>query len=171
MAADCYGMKLLSFRTTDTPQYRFQMEFNSNQTLSSVTRVLEPVPTPMWNLILVQYYKQGRRTIKKNVYNTKIIVCNFWRQMERLRIFNNLADNLFKDPDSGNMSLACPLQVGTYVMKNIYLPADAGLLKFIFRPNTIYGLFGYVYSQLPNKKLILKCTYEINGTVIPVETC
>lgn len=159
-------MQILSFRTTDTPSYRFNMELHANQTLSSVTRVIEEVPTPVWNLVVVQYTKEGRRFDRKSFYNTSVRVCDFWRNMKRIRIFGNLANTLFKTTNSGNMSLVCPLEVGTYVMKNIHVPPNTGFLKYIYRPNTMYGLFGNVYSQLSNKKMVLKCTYEINGTVI-----
>uniref|UniRef100_A0A1I8MAA5 MD-2-related lipid-recognition domain-containing protein n=1 Tax=Musca domestica TaxID=7370 RepID=A0A1I8MAA5_MUSDO len=164
-AAECYRMKILTFRTTETPTYLFSMVKHSNQTLSSVTKVLETIQTPMWNIILIQYTKEGRKELKKSFYNSTIKVCDFWRHMKRIRFFGNLANTLFKNPNSGNMSLACPLEVGTYIMKNIHVPTDTGVLRYIYRPNTMYGLFGNVYSQLKNKKLVLKCSYEINGTV------
>lgn len=158
-------MKILTYRTTETPTYLFSMVKHSNQTLSSVTKVLETIQTPMWNIILIQYTKEGRKELKKSFYNSTIKVCDFWRHMKRIRFFGNLANTLFKNPNSGNMSLACPLEVGTYIMKNIHVPTDTGVLRYIYRPNTMYGLFGNVYSQLKNKKLVLKCSYEINGTV------
>lgn len=161
---------MLSFHTTESPDYRFAMTFHKNQTLSSVTHVLKEVAVPMWNLILVQYNNDVRRGSKvdpkKILYNSTYKVCDFWRSVRRIRIFNNVAQMLFNKKDMGNMSLKCPLEVGTYVMLNIHVPPDTGILKYMYWPNTLYTLFGNVYSQLSDKKMILKCTYEINATVV-----
>ena len=166
----CYQLKMFSFRTTESPDYRFTMTLHNNQTLSSVTRVLKQVAVPMWNLILVQYNNDVRRGSKvdpkKILYNSTYKVCEFWRTVKRIRIFNNVAQMLFNKKGMGNMSLKCPLEVGTYVMLNIHVPPDTGILKYMYWPNTLYTLFGNVYSQLSDKKMVLKCTYEINATVV-----
>lgn len=159
-----------SFRTTESPDYRFYMTLHNNQTLSSVTQVIKEVAIPMWNLILIQHNNDARRgskvEAKKILYNSTYKVCEFWRYVKRIRIFNNVAQMLFNKKGMGNMSLRCPLAVGTYVMQNIHVPPDTGILKFMYWPNTLYSLYGNVYSQLPDKSMILKCTYEINATVI-----
>ncbi|XP_037818455.1 uncharacterized protein LOC119608200 [Lucilia sericata] len=166
----CYQLKMSSFRTTETPNYRFVMTLHNNQTLSSITRVIKEVPIPMWNLILVQHNNDARRgskvEAKKILYNATYKVCEFWRYVKRIRVFNNVAQLLFNKKGMGNMSLKCPLAVGTYVMQNIHVPPDTGILKFMYWPNTIYSLFGNVYSQMPDKRMVLMCTYEINATVI-----
>lgn len=155
---------MLSFRTTETPEYRFVMQLHKNQTLSSITRVLEEIHIPTWNLILVQH--NIRSNAVKVLYNTTVKVCDFWHYMKRIRIFNIVAENLFKQEGRSNMSLKCPLKVGTYFMRDIMVPPDTAILKFMYVPQTTYTLFGNVYAQLPNKRMILKCSYEINGTVL-----
>lgn len=163
-------MKMLSFRTTETREYRFALFLHRNNTFSSITQVLQEVPAPMWNLILIEHNKNARKGSKvepqKTLYNSTYKVCEFWRSVKRIRIFNNVAEMLFNKDGMGNMSLKCPLAVGTYVMTNIHVPPDTSILKFMYHPNTIYTLFGNVYSLEKNKKMILKCTYEINATVI-----
>lgn len=146
------------------------MYLHKNNTISSISTVVKEVPTPMWNLILIQHNKETRRGSKvepqKILYNSTYKVCDFWRSLKRIRVFNNVADMLFNKDGMGNMSLKCPLAVGTYVMQNVHVPPDTTMLKIMYWPNTMYTLYGNIYSLERNKKLILKCTYEINATII-----
>ncbi|XP_039961905.1 uncharacterized protein LOC126760661 [Bactrocera neohumeralis] len=165
----CYQLKILSFRSTDTPDYRLVMDWQKNMTLTASTYVRKAVATPTWHLQLLQLNTKrnqlGKIEPPKSLYNATYKTCEFWKYVKRIRVFNNVAQQLLSK-SGGNMSLDCPLSVGTYVFKNIHVPPDTGMLKFMYWPNTIYTLLGTVYDQRPNKTLEKLCHYEINGTVI-----
>lgn len=137
------------------------MRMNKNNSLHAVTKVLRPVNVPTWNFILFQY---GRNS-QNMMFNTSVNVCNFWANMKRLRVVAQLAEYILKRPNSGNLSLTCPLGVGTYTLENIHVPQELSAFKLFYRPNTTYGLFGNVYDQMSKKKYALKCSYEINATI------
>lgn len=70
-----------------------------------------------------------------------------------------------------NMSLACPLKTGIYVMNAIQVPPDTALLKFMYQPNTLYTVQGTVYSLNPKDGVTRHaiCHYEVNATIF--KTC
>ncbi|XP_037931851.1 uncharacterized protein LOC119666643 [Teleopsis dalmanni] len=162
----CYELRMTSFRTEDTPSYRFFMNFNGDKTsLSSVSKVLKDVNVPMWHVVLSQMPQTSKKDLPKTLYNGTYKICQFWRYIKHTKAFNNVVHLIFDKESGSNMSFTCPLVSGTYVMQNIRVPPDTAILKLMYWPNTMYSLIGTVYSQGQNKTMEKLCRYEINATV------
>ncbi|KAH8272744.1 hypothetical protein KR026_007458, partial [Drosophila bipectinata] len=167
-------MKLVGISTWDTPAYRLKMNmFLKNNSMSSVTTVHQEVPIPLWHLVLLQHpRKRGggaaslRVELPRILYNSTTKTCDFWKYIRHVSAWNNVA-KLMLSKNASNMSLACPLKAGVYVMNRIQVPPDTALLKFMYHPNTIYTLEGTVYSLNPKDKVSKKalCHYEVNATI------
>ncbi|TDG40867.1 hypothetical protein AWZ03_012710 [Drosophila navojoa] len=167
----CYYMKLLSFSSWDTPTYKLEMKLHErNNSMSSVTTVLEDVPVPQWHLIFIQNPSKRRNGMRsdtvRTIYNSTIKTCDFWKYIRRVNAWNNAAKLIISGGGS-NMSLDCPLKRGIYTMNVIQVPPDTSILKFMYQPNAIYTVIGTVYSLNPkNGSRKAMCHYEVNCTII-----
>ncbi|EDW58174.1 uncharacterized protein [Drosophila virilis] len=166
----CYLMKPLNFSTWDTPKYRLVMKLHErNNSLSSITYVHQDVAIPLWHLVLVQHPSKRRGALRldppRTLYNATVKTCDFWKYIRRVSAWNTAA-KLMLSGGGSNMSLACPLKQGIYVMNIIQVPPDTSILKFMYQANTVYTVHGTVYSLNPKdgiKKAI--CYYEVNATI------
>ncbi|KAH8300837.1 hypothetical protein KR018_012591, partial [Drosophila ironensis] len=167
-------MKLLGVSTWETPVYGLKVNmFEKNNSMSSVTTVLQDVAIPMWRIVLIQQPRKRtsapvspRGEVPRVLYNATTKTCDFMKYMRHVSAWNNVA-KLVLAKGASNMSLACPLKRGVYVMNRIQVPPDTAILKFMYHPNTIYTLDGTVLSQNPKDKGSLRtlCRYEINATI------
>lgn len=168
-------MKPLNFSSWDTPNYGLTMKlFDRNNSMSSVTTVRKDVPIPLWHLLLMQHPGKRRATMRTEqpriLYNSTMKTCEFWKYIRRVNAWNNAAKQMLSGAGS-NMSLACPLKTGIYVMNAIQVPPDTALLKFMYQPNTLYTVQGTVYSLSPKDGVTRHaiCHYEVNATIF--KTC
>ena len=152
---------MLAATSSDTPKYLVDLKLYPNNTLYSVTRVLEPIKVPMWEVI----YTQTRNRKKKTIYNGIMKVCEFVKYTRRVAFFKPVT-SLFFDKKKVNYPFKCPLPVGTYYMKDVHVPSDTPILAFSYEPNTVYTLNGAVYSKLDNSTLIKLFHYTVNATII-----
>ncbi|XP_002022431.2 uncharacterized protein LOC6597290 [Drosophila persimilis] len=170
----CYSMKLVSVRTWDTPNYGLKINmFERNNSMASVTTVRQDVAIPLWHLVLLQQPRKrngggspSRTELPRTLYNSTTKTCDFWKYMRHVSAWNNVA-KLMLSKGASNMSLACPLKVGVYMMNRIQVPPDTALLKFMYHPNTLYTLEGTVYGQSPKDGATRRflCKYEVNATI------
>ncbi|XP_041451440.1 uncharacterized protein LOC111067005 [Drosophila obscura] len=170
----CYTMKLVGIRTWDTPSYSLKMKmFEKNNSLSSVTTVRQDVAIPLWQLVLLQQPRKrngggasSRTELPRTLYNATTKTCDFWKYMRHVAAWNNVA-KLMLSKGASNMSLACPLKVGVYMMNRIQVPPDTALLKFMYHPNTLYTLEGTVFGLNPKDGVTKQklCKYEVNATI------
>ncbi|XP_016948253.1 uncharacterized protein LOC108023365 [Drosophila biarmipes] len=170
----CYMMKLVGVRSWDTPNYGLKINmFEKNNSMSSVTTVRQDVAIPLWHLVLLQHPRKRSSTsaapraeLPRTLYNSTTKTCDFWRYIRHVSAWNNVA-KLMLSKGASNMSLACPLKQGVYVMNRIQVPPETALLKFMYHPNTLYTLEGTVYALNPKDKVTKKalCYYEVNATI------
>ncbi|XP_052849109.1 uncharacterized protein LOC128260285 [Drosophila gunungcola] len=169
----CYMMKLVGVKSWDTPNYGLKINiFEKNNSMSSVTTVRQDVAIPLWHLVLLQHPRKRssasatRAELPRTLYNSTMKTCDFWKYIRHVSAWNNVA-KLMLAKGASNMSLACPLKTGVYMMNRIQVPPETAILKFMYHPNTLYTLEGTVYAQNPNDKVIKRalCHYEINATI------
>jgi len=166
-------MKLVGAKSWDTPSYGLKLNmFEKNNSMSSVTTVRQDVAIPLWHLVLLQHPRKRssasapRAELPRTLYNGTTKTCDFWKYIRHVSAWNNVA-KLILSKGASNMSLACPLKTGVYVMNRIQVPPETALLKFMYHPNTLYTLEGTVYSLNPKDKVTRKalCYYEVNATI------
>ncbi|KAH8236012.1 hypothetical protein KR032_012280 [Drosophila birchii] len=164
-------MKLLGIRSWDTPAYGLKMNlFEKNNSMSSVTTVRQDVAIPLWHLVLLQHPRKrgasARAELPRTLYNSTTKTCDFWKYIRHVSAWNNVA-KLMLSKGASNMSLACPLKRGVYVMNRIQVPPETAILKFMYHPNTVYTLEGTVFSLNPKDGVSKKalCHYEVNATI------
>ncbi|KAH8408994.1 hypothetical protein KR009_004913, partial [Drosophila setifemur] len=167
-------MKLMGATSWDTPGYGLKINmFEKNNSMSSVTFVRQDVAIPLWHIVLLQHPRkrsggasQTRAESPRTLYNATTKTCDFWKYIRHVSAWNNVA-KLVLSKGASNMSLACPLKAGVYVMNRIQVPPETAILKFMYHPNTVYTLEGTVYGLNPKDRVTKKalCHYEVNATI------
>ncbi|XP_067635312.1 uncharacterized protein [Eurosta solidaginis] len=160
----CYRLKYLNYSYNDSPDYRVSMLWKNQYSFMTLTQVSKAVQLPIWSVNISQHLIK-RNQPPKLLHNGTYKTCEFWKNIKQINIINTFAEQLFFKSGS-NLSMECPLPVGTYVLKNIHIPSDSNILRYMYWPNTLYSFVGAVYNEQPNKTLERLCNYEVNATVI-----
>ncbi|EDW00040.1 GH12069 [Drosophila grimshawi] len=167
----CYIVKPLNISTWDTPNYNLLLKmYPRNNSLSSITSVHKDVAIPLWHIVLVQHPSKRRGSSRaepsRTLYNSTVKTCEFWKYMRRVSAWYNISKLMLSGYGS-NMSLACPLKRGVYMMNVIQVPPDTAILKFMYQPNNVYTIHGTVYSLNPKDGVTKRaiCYYEVNITI------
>lgn len=95
-------------------------------------------------------------------------MCNFAQFVKSVKVFSMVL-MVLTSPKSGNFTLSCPLKKGLYVMKDIYIPEDAPVLRFMYSPNSVYTIKAVHFGFLENGKKIQM--QDINITMTIVKKC
>jgi len=126
-------MKLVGAKSWDTPSYGLKLNmFEKNNSMSSVTTVRQDVAIPLWHLVLLQHPRKRssasapRAELPRTLYNGTTKTCDFWKYIRHVSAWNNVA-KLILSKGASNMSLACPLKTGVYVMNRIQVPPETAL--------------------------------------------
>ncbi|XP_055914447.1 uncharacterized protein LOC129947776 [Eupeodes corollae] len=165
---NCFKLKFLSVRTSDTKFYRLSATLNEDSTLTVITNVLKDVPGPMWKFAVIEYLKGTTNT--KIHFNGLLNTCDWFKTLNNIRILRQLVTPIFKDPKKGNFSFDCPFRVGVYVLKDVDVPAQsgAGIMKYTYKPNSIYLISFKVVQRLTKNKMEKLGKVEMNSTITEI---
>lgn len=155
----------MDFVSKDTVYYRVNTtkSFKDN-TIGAVIVVAQDVKT-YDSRVVVSRTTTGAKGNKRILYKGIVDVCNFAKFEKSVKIFSPLL-TILNDPRHGNFSMRCPLKKGVYVMKNIHIPDNSAVLRFLYAPNCLYTMSTLVSWTFPNGSKVLMHDFNVTLTII-----
>lgn len=156
----CYALSFLDTSWTDSrPYFTVNMTFSNLGFIQSRTWIQKDIAYPVSKIRVSQ--KTGSKFLPP--FNMTARLCDLYNALSRIPTIKKAFLSATKN---SNLTLACPLKAGFYIMDNIRFDKNSRVLALMHRPKDSFLFEGGMYEELRNKKLQTLTTYRFTVKVI-----
>lgn len=135
------------------------MTFSNLGFIQSRTWIQKDIAYPVSKIRVSQ--KTGSKFLPP--FNMTARLCDLYNALSRIPTIKKA---FLSATENSNLTLACPLKAGFYIMDNIRFDKNSRVLALMHRPKDSFLFEGGLYEELRSKKLQALTTYRFTAKVI-----